>query len=171
MPLVGATAIDPLEFRRAIGRFATGVTVITATHGGRRYAMTANSVTSASIDPPLVLVCFMHDSETGSAVRASGTFALNVLRAEGGRELARSCARKLAPGEDQLAGVATTSGPGGLPLLDDALEQLACTVVQATVVGDHEVVLARAEPIAPVAADADPLVFYRGAFWRLATPR
>lgn len=165
-----AKPVDPADYRKLIGLFATGVGIVTATHRGRRFAMTANSITSASSEPLLVLVSFMRDSDTGEAVHRSARFGLSVLGAEQGEVLARRCASKLDPGDqgDQLTGVPTYEGPGGIPLIAGALECLACAVEQTHAIGDHDVVIARAERVAaPEAPDAEPLVFYDGGFWRL----
>lgn len=165
-----ARPVDPADYRRLIGLFATGVGIVTATHRGRRFAMTANSITSASTDPLLVLVSFMRDSDTGEAVHRSARFGLSVLEAQRGETVARKCARKLDPGDpgDQLTGIPTHEGPGGLPLIAGALECLVCTVEQTHAMGDHDVVIARAERVVEAEApDAEPLVFYDGAFWRL----
>ena len=161
--------VDPGSYRAAIGRFATGVTIVTATHRGRRLAMTANSITSISLEPRLVLASFMHESDTGAAVRSSGRFGLSVLEAELGRDIARRCAGKLDPqeGDDQLAGIATYTAPDGLALIDGALECLICSVEQIHTVGDHDVVIGRAERVPEAEAPGEPLVFYNGGFWRL----
>lgn len=166
----GARPVDPADYRKLIGLFATGVGIVTATHGGRRFAMTANSITSASTDPLLVLVSFMRDSDTGEAVHRSARFGLSVLEAERGESIARKCAAKLDPSDlgDQLTGIPTHEGPGGIPLIAGALECLACVVEQTHAVGDHDVVIARAERVVePEAPEAEPLVFYDGSFWRL----
>ncbi len=163
----GTASVDKLAYRAAIGRFATGVAIVTAVHGGRRLAMTANSLTSVSVEPRRILVCFMHDSDTGLAVRDTRSFALNVLAATQGPELARKCARKAEPAEDQLEGVPTSALPNGLPLIDGCLEHLLCTVEQTHVVGDHDVVIARAELVRQPGTSSEPLVFYNGGFWRV----
>ena len=161
-------AVDPLAYRAAIGRFATGVAIVTALHGERRLAMTANSLTSVSVEPRRILVCFMHDSGTGRAVRETRSFALNILDATHGPELARRCARKAELDEDQLADVPTSPGPRGLPLIDGCLEHLVCTVERTHVVGDHDVVIAAAKPAKQARTGSAPLVFYDGGFWHVA---
>lgn len=159
--------LDSRAYRRTIGRFATGVSVLTAAHEGRRFAMTANSITSVSLDPPLVLACFMQDSDTGHAIAATGFFGLNVLEAGRGEQLARRFARKVEAGEDQLAGVEVLDGPHGLPLLGDCLEHLVCKVDRVHVVGDHDVVVAHAESVDAPRVETQPLIWYAGGFWEL----
>ena len=161
--------VDPGEYRSLIGRFATGVGIVTAHHGERRYAMTANSITSASADPPLVLVSFMRESDTGDAVRRSGRFGVSILEAEQGRAIAGRCARKLDPQEsgNQLSGISTHEGPDRVPLIAGALECMACVVDQIHTIGDHDVVIGRAVRVPESEAPGEPLVFYDGRFWRL----
>ena len=77
------------DFRALIGRFATGVTVITSEHKGRRFATTANSLTSVSLQPLIILVCFAKNSETRRAVMESSKFGVSVLDAERGEALSR----------------------------------------------------------------------------------
>lgn len=169
--LDGSATVDPALYRELIGKFATGVGVVTALLGEREFAMTANSITSVSLDPLLVLVSFMRDSDTGQAVRKSGRFGLSVLDSVHGRDIARACARKLATDTDtQLAGVSTYRGHDGAILVEGALECLACTVEQIHAVGDHDVVIARTERVPAAQGDGRPLVFFDGSFWELDRP-
>src|SRR5208283_4721604 len=114
------------EFRRAIGHFATGVTVVTSVGpDGEPVGTTANAVTSLSLDPPLLLVCFDRVSVTLQAVRAHGAFVVNVL-AERQRHLSANFARRgLAASWD---GVRHHPGRTGSPRLDGVLAALECTV-------------------------------------------
>ena len=156
-------------YREMIGRFATGVGVVTAAHAGQRFAMTANSITSVSVSPRLLLASFMRDSETGAAVRKSGRFGLSILEADTGPSVARRCAVKLDPhdGDDQLAGIATYVGPDGIPLIQGALECFVCAVEQLHSIGDHDVAIGRAVRVPEAEAVGEPLVFYEGSFWLL----
>lgn len=156
-----------------IGRFATGVGIVTANWSGERYAMTANSITSVSTEPLLVLASFMRESDTGDAVRRSARFGLSILEAERGREIAQRCAgkRDLTAAQDQLDGLATVAGPGGVPLITGALECLVCVVEQIHAIGDHDVVIGRATRVAEAEGAGEPLVFYDGSFWRLGDVR
>lgn len=162
-------ATDVRAYRQAIGRFATGVSIITAVHDGRCYAMTANALTSVSLDPILLLVCFMRDSDTGAAIRSSGFFGLNILEATRGETIARRCARKLEPGEDQLEGLELVDGPQGLPLIAGCLGHVVCRVERILEAGDHNVVIASVEEFEESDThEADPIVFFAGRFWRLS---
>ena len=161
--------VDPRLYRELIGKFATGVGVVTALHGERPYAMTANSITSVSLVPMLVLVSFMRDSDTGRAVHKSGRFGLSILDSADGREIARVCTGKLsADGDNQLAAIPTYTGPHDLRFIHGAIECLVCTVEQIHTIGDHDVVIARTEPVPAAQGTGDPLVFFDGSFWQLA---
>ena len=161
--------VDPQAYREMIGRFATGVGIVTAEYAGQRFAMTANSITSVSTNPLLVLASFMRESETGAAVSRSGRFGLSILEAQAGRDIAKRCAGKLDPrrAEDQLTGIATYRGPDGIPLIEGALECMVCAVEQLHAIGDHDVVIGRASRVPEAEAKGEPLVFYDGRFWSL----
>ena len=95
--------IDPIELRTAMARFPTGVTIVTALSGGDRAGLTANAVTSLSLDPPLMLACLDRGSRTLRAVESAGRFGINVL-GSAGEPLARRFARKL-PMDEKWEGV------------------------------------------------------------------
>jgi 4-nitrophenol 2-monooxygenase / 4-nitrocatechol 4-monooxygenase, reductase component len=149
------------EFRDVIGRFASGVTVITTAVDGVQYGTTASAISSLSLEPPMVLICMNESSSTGQAVGRSATFAMNILGEDQG-EIARRFASK-APHkfEDGLA----VSGPSGLPLLADALASLECRVTEQVRGGTHIVFLAEVE--AATARSGTPLAYFRGQFGRL----
>ncbi len=116
--------MTPEEFRDIIGRFASGVTVITATHDDEPKGATASAVSSLSLDPPMVLVCLNKTSSTCQAVSAARRFAVNIL----GEDQAEEAMRFAKKGADKFAGVALTPGQYGEPLLADALAILECNV-------------------------------------------
>lgn len=148
-----------------MGHFASGVTVITALHDGRRYGTTASAVTSLSLEPPMLLVCMNKRSETGRAVAASGCFGVNILGANQA-DLAQRFAQK---GGDKFAGVPVTDGKWGEPLFDEALATLECRVAEETTGGTHSVFLAEVES-GSVRGGA-PLAYFRGEFGRLELTR
>ena len=155
------TPPDPVRvFRDTIGRFATGVAVVTATGPGGPAGLTTNAVTSLSLDPLLLLVCFEARSRTLEVVRSSRRFAVNVLRA-GDEELAAVFASKRV-GPQKFAAVAHAEAHG-VPVLDSALAWIACELLELRPGGDHEIgigaVLATGS-----SDDGDPLVFYRGRY-------
>jgi flavin reductase (DIM6/NTAB) family NADH-FMN oxidoreductase RutF len=158
---------DPLELRRAIGHFPTGVTVITSRgESGEPVGTTANAVASLSLAPPQVLVCLVRDSATLHALRSKGSFAINVL-AEHQLELSGNFARR--GGEASWSGVLHRHGKTGSPVLHGSLASLECTVDRILDGGDHEIVIGdvlNAQTTRQTAVQ--PLVFWRGDYAALA---
>ncbi len=157
-------ALEPVtsaRFREVIGHFASGVTVVTTAHDGAVFATTASAVSSLSDDPPMLLVCMNRSSDTGRALDASGRFAVNVLDHEQ-RDLAVQLARK---GPDKLARVALRDGGTAVPVLEDCLAVLECTVAQRAEAATHVVFLAEVDAVLTRAGE--PLVYFRGRFGRL----
>jgi flavin reductase (DIM6/NTAB) family NADH-FMN oxidoreductase RutF len=157
--------ISAKDFRHAMGHFATGVTVVTSVdEAGEPVGTTANAVSSLSLDPPLVLVCFDRSSLTLQAVRTHGAFAVNVL-AEPQQHLSANFARRgLAAAWDE---VRHRPGPTGSPRLHGVLAALECTVEHYLPGGDHEIVVGRVRDVETCDGDAAPLVFWRGGYTSL----
>ncbi len=150
---------DPRDLRNALGQFATGVTVITAvTPDGQRIGVTANSFTSVSMDPPLVLWCPGKHLRSLPAFLAASHFAINVLASDQ-HELSRQFAANNA---DKFAGVATRDGVAGVPVLEGALATFECRTVARHDAGDHVIYIGQVERYAH--APADPLVFQGGSY-------
>ena len=160
--------LSAAEFREAMGHFATGVTVVTSVDtDGEPVGTTANAVTSLSLDPPLVLVCFDLGSTTLRAIRGHGAFVVNVLAAPQ-QHLSRNFARRgLAAAWD---GIKHRRGPTGSPRLEDVLAVLECTVEHALPGGDHEIVVGRVRHAETSANPSGPLVFFRGGYASLRPP-
>ncbi|WP_333773639.1 flavin reductase family protein [Streptomyces sp. IBSBF 3136] len=160
------TPVDPAVFRRVLGNFPTGVTVITApaAAGGESPAgFACQSFSSLSLDPPLV--CFMvgRTSATWPRIARAGVFCVNVLSAGQG-ELCRAFA---VSGADKFAGVAYDAAPvSGAPRLAGAAAWIDCAVHAVHTGGDHLVVVGRVSALGAAGA-GDPLVFHRGRFARL----
>jgi flavin reductase (DIM6/NTAB) family NADH-FMN oxidoreductase RutF len=154
--------VDPRAYRDAIGHWATGVAVVTCDGPEGPAGLTTNAVTSVSLDPLLLLVCFDNTSRTLPAVRAAGRFAVNVLAA-GQEELAAIFASKRVQAEkfEQV----THRIEHGVPVLDDALAWVACDVAELHPAGDHTIGIGavthvfRAHDGVP-----PPLLFYRGRY-------
>ncbi len=164
MPVLGSAAagVSPAELRYAMGYLATGVTVVTTVDGGGQPAgSTVNAVTSLSLDPPLVLVCFGKGSSTLRAIRCHGAFAVNML-AEPQRQLSVNFARR-GPAA-AWDGVRHRRGPTGSPHLDGALATVECTVERTMPGGDHEIIIGRVRHIETNPAQAAPLLYYRGQY-------
>jgi flavin reductase (DIM6/NTAB) family NADH-FMN oxidoreductase RutF len=156
---------DPARaYRDTIGRFATGVTVVTASGPGGPAGMTTNAVTSLSLDPRLLLVCFEHSSRTLAVVRAARRFAVNILRA-GDEELAAVFASK-AVGPQKFAAVTHTEAHG-VPVLDRALAWVACDLLELRPGGDHEIGIGRVLGTG-AGEPGEPLVFFCGRYTTIA---
>lgn len=162
--MIGGSRLNARAFRDAIGRFPTGVTVVTATGPHGPAGMTTNAVTSLSLDPLLLLVCFASHSRTLEVVRGSRRFAVNVLQA-GDEELAAVFASKRVPAE-KFAEVTHTEAHG-VPVLDGALAWVACELCELRPAGDHEIGIGAVLGTGG-AEDGDPLVFYRGGYTTIA---
>jgi flavin reductase (DIM6/NTAB) family NADH-FMN oxidoreductase RutF len=154
--------VEPARFRDVIGHFATGVAIVTATApDGQHAGLTTNAVSSLSLDPLLMLVCFDNASRTLPVVLESRRFAVNLLRA-GDEELARVFASKRLAAEKFEA--VTHTVDHGVPVLDDALAWVVCDLHATHPGGDHTIGVG-AVTAADADTTADPLVFFRGA-WR-----
>ena len=157
----GPVSTAPQAFRAVMGRFATGVTVITAAGPRGPVGMTANAVCSLSLDPLLLLVCFDNTARTLSVLRESERFGVNVLAA-GQEPLARIFASK-APEEDKFAGVAHHEHEG-IPVLAGAHAWVACRLRELMPGGDHTIGIGA--PTAIEEGDGEPLLWHRGAYGR-----
>ena len=154
--------VSAADFRHAIGHFATGVTVVTSVDpDGQPVGTTANAVSSLSLDPPLILVCFDRSSKTLESVRAHGAFAVNVLGARQQHLSANFARRGLAAAWD---GVRHRRGRTGSPRLDGVIATLECTVEHQLEGGDHEIIVGRVREVETSGDDAAPLIFWRGRY-------
>jgi flavin reductase (DIM6/NTAB) family NADH-FMN oxidoreductase RutF len=154
--------ISASEFRQAMGHFATGVTVVTSVgDDGEPVGTTASAVTSLSLDPPLMLVCFDRESLTLRAIRSHGAFVVNVLAAPQLHLSANFARRGLAAAWD---GVRHRPGPTGSPRLHGVLAALECTVENRLPGGDHEIVVGRVHHVEISNDGAAPLVYWRGSY-------
>ncbi len=151
------------EFRDALRKFASGVTIVTVAGDGELHGMTASSFASVSLEPPLVLVCLDRTSRTRALIAQTGAFAVNVLRS-GQQEASRAFA---LPGLKPFASTPHRAGGNGAPILDEAIAVLECTTYRTFEAGDHDVVLG--EVTAASASGGDPLVYYDGAYRSLSS--
>ncbi|WP_326566170.1 flavin reductase family protein [Amycolatopsis rhabdoformis] len=154
----GPGPVDALAMRGVMGRFATGVAVVTTGVDGAPHGMTVNSLTSVSLEPPLLLVCLTTGARTTDAVVEARRFAVNVLSTRQ-EQLALRFARR---GEDHFEGLGVTQGLHEIPVVPDALVHLECTVVRVMTAGDHEVVLGEVGRICQ--REGKPLGFLGGRF-------
>ena len=151
MESAAISTLDPREFRRALGHFATGVTVVTAEHGGKPFGATISAVSALSAEPPMVLVCLNQNLGTHAAIQQSGRFTINILSDEQG-ELARTFA---TPNADKFGNAAWAATPHG-PRLPEAIAHLSCRVVQTHEGGTHRIFVGSVLQ-ATTAADRGPL--------------
>jgi len=147
-------------FRDAIGSFPTGVCVVTACGDDGPAGLTTNAVTSLSLDPQLLIVCFDNASRTLPVVREAGRFAVNVLRAGQG-DLARVFASKRVAREKFAETTHTVAH--GVPVLDDALAWLVCELQQLIPGGDHTIGIGAVTELDFDPA-GEPLTFFRGSY-------
>ena len=165
---VGRTAFSGQEFRQAVGSFATGVTVVTTRSGEHGYGMTANSFSSVSLDPPLVLVCAIAGTEGSEVLARNGKFVVNILAADQ-EPISRYFASKDRPrGRDAFRDVAHTVGVTGCPILDGVAGYLDCTLVASHDAGDHVIFIGEVQAL-DVAPDVQPLLFHGGGYRTLQT--
>lgn len=154
------------DYRAAMGRFATGVTVVTA-RGRHPHAMTANSVASVSLDPPLLLVCIEQDARVHDAVVEDGRFGVSVL-AEGQGRISDWLATRGRPLVGQLAQVPTMTGEVlGVPLVTGSLAMLECEVTATHPAGDHTIVVGAVRGLTLPEHEGEPLVWFASAYRRL----
>jgi 3-hydroxy-9,10-secoandrosta-1,3,5(10)-triene-9,17-dione monooxygenase reductase component len=150
---------DEASYRTVLGHFATGVTIITAMDGDTPVGVSANSFTSVSIDPPLVLFCAAKSSTTWPRIQTAGKFTVNILN-EHQEDVCRVFATR---GADRFSRIGWRPSANGSPLLHDALGYIDCDIDAEHDAGDHVIVVGRVHELG-VLADAGPLIFYRGGY-------
>ena len=153
------TAVDGASMRTVLGHFASGVVVVTAAGPAGPLGFTCQSFASLSLDPPLVSFAAARSSRTWPAIRAVGSFCVNVL-AEDHERYSGQFARS---GTDKYAGVRWRPGPSGAPILDGVVAWIGCTLYGEHDGGDHTLVVGRVTALAADPARA-PLVFHRGRY-------
>jgi len=161
------SAFDSWSFRQALGRFASGVTVVTTVVDGEDHALTASAFSSVSLDPPLVLICVDHKNRFHDAVLTSGAWAVSMLP-ESAQGAATWFATRGRPLEGQLDRVEHHRGPTtGTAILDVALAWLECRTWRVHEGGDHSIVIG--EVVWARVSDAvdDPLLYYRSHYGAL----
>ncbi len=153
--------ITPDVFRRVMGHFVTGVTVVTALDGAQPCGITVNALSSVSLKPPLVVIALDRRRFLTPIVRASGRYGISILSEEQ-RDLSDCFAgAPVTPGRDAFCGAAWHPGTTGVPLLDGAIATLECTVVESFSAGDHDLFIGRVEALANKAHHPMPLLYYR----------
>lgn len=154
--------LDASQFRRLMGSWATGVTVVTS-HGPRGpHGMTANAFLSVSLEPPLVLISVGQENDSHAIIQETKAFAVSILSAEQ-EAISLRFARRRPDSERAFDGVAWTPSPQGLPWLDGALGCLECTLETAMEAQDHTLFLGRVTALREGAPDP-ALLYFRSAY-------
>jgi len=177
-----ATPLTVTDFRHALGQFATGVTVITVPRGtgqgqkqgsaqdsAQAYGMTANSLTSVSLEPLLILVCVDQRSHLLPLLRQNLFFGVSVLKEDQRAYSVYFAQSEQSPQAEEKLGVRYRWTPAGIPLLEDTLAQIVCRVVGTYIAGDHTIFLGEVQ-----SADlfsGEPLLFFRSRYRQIAPAR
>jgi 3-hydroxy-9,10-secoandrosta-1,3,5(10)-triene-9,17-dione monooxygenase reductase component len=159
--------VRPDFFRKVMGHFVTGVSVVTTLDGDQPQGITVNALSSVSLEPPLVLVALDRRRFITPTVRRAGRYAVNVL-AESQQALSDCFAgAPVTPGRDVFCGAAWHAGTTGLPLLEGAIATLECTVVETFSAGDHDLFVGRVDALASYEQQPQPLLYYRRRYLRI----
>ncbi len=153
--------IDDARFRQAMGHFASGVTVVTTAAGNDLYGMTVSSFSSLSLNPPLILICIDKGVPTHDILKDAGNFVVNILE-ERQEHLSR---RFATTSTDKFKGVAWHSGKLGLPVLDNTLAAIECTLRDVLDGGDHTIFIG--EVVDAEIREGAPLLYYRRGYHEL----
>lgn len=151
--------VDARVFRRVMGKFATGVTVVTFTHEGQFSGMTANAFMSLSVDPPMVLIAVRNQARFAASIQPGDAFGISFLREDDQAISSHFGGRPLANQQPSYAEL------GGAPVLEGALVQLAVRANAVHVGGDHLIYTADVEALEE--SDGRPLLFYSGSYKQL----
>ncbi len=155
--------VNPHNFKKAMGSFATGVTVVTArSAAGEPQGVTVNAFSSVSMEPPMVLICLGRRTHELAAYTEGDGFVVNILR-DDQREASITFASRA---EDKFDHVETEEGMNRLPLIKGCLANIQCTVESVHDGGDHVIVVGRVQDLS-VAAGGQPLLYFRGAYHAL----
>ena len=154
--------LNATDFRKAMGCFATGVTVITVDQDGEIHGMTANAFTSVSLDPPLVLVCVDHRARTHAHLHARKRFGVNVLRSTQ-QAISEYYARSEEKHQHaESVGARFSRTAHGTPVLEGALAYLECRLHSTQAAGDHTIFVAEVEHVE--LRDGEPLLYFRSGY-------
>ena len=153
--------IDDARFRQAMGHFASGVTVVTTAAGSELYGMTVSSFSSLSLNPPLVLICIDKSVPTHDILKHAGCFVVNILE-----ERQEHISRRFATtANDKFKGVAWHTGKLGLPVLDNTLAAIECSLRDTLDGGDHTIFIG--EVVDAEVREGTPLLYYRRGYREL----
>lgn len=164
-----AISIEPRELRNIFGTFATGVTVITMPTKEGAWGMTANSFSSLSLDPPLILVSVDKSTRTHEHMLAAGVWAVNILAGDQ-EKVSRIFAMKDQNEERTMVGTPHRPGTTGAPIIGGCLSYLECRTYATYEGGDHTIFLGEIEDARIVQPHGQPLLFFKGRYGSLADP-
>ncbi len=156
-----SVAFDSKKQREILGKFATGVTIATTATSDQTWGMTANAVTSLSLDPPLVLLAIVKETQSHALFQSAGCFALNILTVEQ-VDLSN---RFASAGPKDFAGIATRRAATGSPIIEGSLGWVDCRLQEILPGGDHDIFIG--EILDGAVGDGEPLLFYAGRYGRL----
>lgn len=157
--------ISSADFRSALSRFASGVTVVTTKdETGKLFGITVSAFCSVSLDPPLVLICIEKTTGSHHAFEQSGRFTVNILSSNEA-SVSDHFASLI---EDKFAGIDHAVDEHGVPILQGSLATLQCSLFKSLDGGDHSIFLGEVEHV--IVRDADPLVYFRGTYGTVLTP-
>jgi len=159
--------VDAPRFREVMGRFATGISVVTAFEGDRPQGITVNAFSSVSLDPALVMVALDRSRFITPMVRNAGRYAVNVLGAD--QQALSDCFAHapVSPGREAFCGARWQPGPTGLPLIEGAIAALECTIVETFSAGDHDLFIGRVDSLQEHGGAVAPLLYYRRRYLRV----
>ena len=157
------TAVEARDFRRVLGRVPTSVAVVSTRGASGPVGMTVGSLTSVSLDPPLIAFFVNRGSQTMQVIQEAGVFCVNVL----GQDQGEICRLFASSRRTEVGPEAWDSCCTGAPRLRDALAWLECTVDSVFDAGDHLGVMGRVQHLTDAPGTQNPLVFYRGSLCRL----
>lgn len=151
--------VSSADFRSALSRFASGVTVVTTKDGeGKQFGITVSAFCSVSLDPPLVLICIEKITGSHHAFEESGRFTVNIL-ASNETGISEHFASLI---EDKFAGIEHAVDEHGIPILPGSLATLQCRLFKSLDGGDHSIFLGEVEHV--IVRDAEPLLYFRGSY-------
>lgn len=154
--------VDSHAFRAGLGRFCSGVNVVTTVDAqGRDHGMTVSAFCSVSLEPPLVLVCIGHDASMYSTMEKATHFTVNIL-SEGQEAIARRFAETSS---DRFSGIGFTRGQNGMTILDEVLGFIECEITERYEAGDHDILIGAVTVVESF--EGKPLLYYRGGYAQL----
>ncbi|MFQ5650750.1 MAG: flavin reductase family protein [bacterium] len=157
--------LSPELFKHLLGRFATGVTVVTAKHDNGMHGLTVSAFSSVSLRPPLILICVDNRGTSHQVISEGDAFVVNIL-SEQQTDLAYRFANPKLSGEARFENLTYHASEQGIPILADTLAYLECRTVQSIDAGDHTIFVAEVQN-GSFAEEKSPMVYYRGEFHTL----